>query len=872
MRKTAFVCFDSTALLRWSILVFLLVLSGSASSQLVCNVNLDRSTVEEGGTVVLTVTAEGEVSGSVDFKLPQLLDAMVAGTSYSRSQSFVNGRSSVSIAKTFYLSAQTVGDFKFGPVVVTDRNTTCQTEPVSIKITPRGTPVSPSVSGNRVGRPNAKQTTATKPSSTAGKSGDDFFITLETDRQTVWVGQQVVLTFRYYHRVNPWSQPQFQAPRTPGFWRESLGAQKDFRTTVSGRAYNVTEVRYAIFPTRAGELTIEGAELSFPDQGLDRFFSSRRRNGPRTLRTAPIEIQVKKLPEGQPDNFSGLVASTLRLTAQADLDTVPRGEALDLKVRLVSDAFLKGFEGLKVPSVENVRMHHAGDDFRTNVDQSRLLGQITLEKVLVPSQEGRLPMPRVSVSWFDAKSGRYRVSNAAIRPVTVVASDNPYLEQEHSGFLRNEVSRLGQDLVFIHNVPSRLNRGRLVLVQSPLWWLGVFLPVLLLGLYQLYLARRQADPVRLRRERALEMAQIALADPGQSKDTSEILARAINGFVADCTNRPLASVGPSEVRVFCQELGAVDEGERLLEILESCDTARYGGNATIAETQNDLEKVKGLLAGLHTKKLVRISKLSPTTVGVVLALAFLGAGNAQASVDPARLMAEGNQAYTEGQVGMALDLYRQAQALGVQDADLYFNLGNAHARNGELGFAVANYLRAQRLAPHDQDIEDNLAWVRGNIQDLELGESQMPLFIAQMVSLVFAFTLGQWAVGLLVLVWVMCGLLVYKLNRGSFPDNLRRAVLMTGACLLMVAVVVFWRWRIEEVRQTAVVVVEEVAVRSGPDESFGVQFMVHDGLTIRIQEERRQWVRISLGGESLGWMPINSIEIVREKSGKLIHK
>jgi len=131
------------------------------------------------------------------------------------------------------------------------------------------------------------------------------------------------------------------------------------------------------------------------------------------------------------------------------------------------------------------------------------------------------------------------------------------------------------------------------------------------------------------------------------------------------------------------------------------------------------------------------------------------------------------------------------------------------------------------------------------------------------VALVFALTLGQWAVVLLMLVWVLCGLVAYQWHRGEFPDNLRRMILLVGTGVLVLAVVVFWRWRIEEVRQTAVVVVEEVAVRSGPDETFGVQFMVHDGLTIRIQEERLQWVRISLGGESLGWMPLTSVEKVR---------
>jgi hypothetical protein len=854
----------------WAV-VLLLVGPAPAEANLLCSARVDRTSAVVGGSISLTVTAEGDVSGSVDFQLPDMPSVVVSGTSYSRSQSIINGRSSVTIGKVFYLQLQSAGQLVIGSVKVSDGQSTCETDPIKVTVTTARASVDPSVSGNRVPKPaGVNPDPEPNPVSTGGRSGDDIFITLETDCSTAWVGQQVILTFRYYHRVNPWNQPQFTAPRTPGFWRENLGAQRDYRTTVGGRAYNVTEIRYAIFPTRAGNLAIDPAELSFPDQGLDRFFSSRRRQGPRTLRTDPLEIQVKQLPAGKPDDFSGLVASQVRLTALANRDSVPRGEAVDFKVSLVSDAFLKGFEGLKIPAPEDARIHDAGNDFRTTIEQKRLMGQVTLEKVIVPQQEGRLQLPRVAISWFDTRAGRYRTTNAPTRSVVVIPSDHPFLEQEDSGFLRSEVSRLGQDLVFIHNVPDHLNMGRHVLVQTPLWWTVLLLPVLLLGLFRLYLSRQQADPVFLRRQNALRRALLVM-DEQSGLDHQPLpldrLARSITGFVADCRNRSAASVDAAAVRDFCLGHGCPAEGSSLVEILQSCDVARYGGSGLIQEEQQLFEDVKVILHRLHQLEMKKPAKGGkvPFVAVLCMVMAAWATADAQGTTDPARLMAEANQAYTEGQLDVALDLYRQADALGVQDPDLFFNLGNTHARRGELGFAVVNYLRAKQLAPLDRDIHDNLAWVRGGITDLELTNTQLPLFIAQFVSLVFGLTLGQWAMVLLVLVWCLCMLIGYQWRRGDFPEGLRRVILLTAALVLVSATIVVWRWRIEEVRQTAVVVVEEVAVRSGPEANFGVQFMVHDGLTIRIQEERAGWVRISLGGESLGWMPISSVEKVRRE-------
>ena len=60
----------------------------------------------------------------------------------------------------------------------------------------------------------------------------------------------------------------------------------------------------------------------------------------------------------------------------------------------------------------------------------------------------------------------------------------------------------------------------------------------------------------------------------------------------------------------------------------------------------------------------------------------------------------------------------------------------------------------------------------------------------------------------------------------------------------------------------------EVDVRSGPAENFPVQFKVHDGLTVAIEEQRGDWVRIGMGGDWEGWLPSSAVESVRNPQGR----
>ncbi len=857
-----------------------LLLATTAHAQLQCEATVDRTAVEKGGHVVLTVSVSGGFRRVPSLPAPRVEGVEVASGGTSQSFSFVNGASQAVVQAIYYLQVQRAEDFTIPGLTITVAGESCTTAPIRIDVTDPGAGVQPDQTGNRTARPGgspgASGGTATTSGPSAGRPGDEIFITATTDRREAWVGEQVVLVFRYHRRVNPWDNPSYQAPSSEGFWRVDLPPERNFREVIAGQTYQVTEIRYALFATRSGRLEIGPARLSFADDPLSRLMG--RSRGRRTLETAPFAVHIKELPLPRPAGFSGVVASDLRLTATVDRDTVPRGEPVELELQMSADGFLKSFTGLTVAVPPSTRVHDATDDLREDVTGPRYRASLRQEKVLVPTEEGALTVGPIRLEYFDAAKGRYATATASPGLIIVTPSSLPVLGGEPSGFDRQEISRLGSDLAFVHAVAGTLARRGRPLPETFGWWCAALLPVVLLAGWRLRLrqvAVERGDPLAARRRRALVVARRLLARVPRARDAEAGLAAvaaAINGYVADRTGRSAAGLTAAEVRAHGAACGEPEVGEGLAAILDACDGARFGGGraGNPAELAAEAERLLSRLERGGTAG----GRANGAVLAVILCLAGTGSLRAQEipapapGGDPARLVAEGNDAYTRGDIAAARRAYEGALALGVDDPRVHYNLANAHTREGRLGKAVAGYLRALRQAPRDRDAAANLAWVRSHTRDVELAARALPPVVHQLDRAVGRLSLDEWAVVTLVLIWITAGLIALAWWQGGLSDRLRRILLAVVATLAVAALVTAQRWHIERVRDIAVVIVEEVEVRSGPATSFPVVFRIHDGLTLAIRGERDGWARIGLGGDWVGWVPEGTLERVRQDQGR----
>jgi len=246
------------------------------------------------------------------------------------------------------------------------------------------------------------------------------------------------------------------------------------------------------------------------------------------------------------------------------------------------------------------------------------------------------------------------------------------------------------------------------------------------------------------------------------------------------------------------------------------------------------------------------------TIGTGLAVAtivFVGlaAGRVQAQSEAwAAVFSRANQLYEEGRYEEAAAKYEDILASGLKNGRVYYNLGNAYFKQGKLGLAILNYERAHRLMPRDEDITANLAFARSQIVDkIEtpdpgllgrwLATLQGLLTVDETTILALAIYLVMTVVALLaVFVWRWRRFCTYALGFLG---------LLLVLIMLSLGIKVYQQ---EHVRE-AVVTADQVDVLSGPGENYLLEFTVHEGTTLTVEEDRGDWWRVRLGGNLEGW-------------------
>ena len=249
---------------------------------------------------------------------------------------------------------------------------------------------------------------------------------------------------------------------------------------------------------------------------------------------------------------------------------------------------------------------------------------------------------------------------------------------------------------------------------------------------------------------------------------------------------------------------------------------------------------------------------------LVIAL-FLSVGPARAGTaaeGDVQICIDAAEAYDASDYGKAADLYEAALAGGLDAAVVHYNLGNARFKQGQLGPAIASYLRAARIDPRDPKISTNLRRARAQIKDVHLSGEDLPPVLRPFQWGYAHFSANEWLTLALAL-WILVGGLRilghWRPLRSSMVRPVSGAILALALASFLVGGLHYYR---DFVVRRGVVVTEEVDVRSGPGSGYNLAFRIHEGLPVRVAEDRGDWLRIDLGGELVGWVPASTLEAI----------
>jgi hypothetical protein len=230
----------------------------------------------------------------------------------------INGVAETSMTYNLALAPKRVGTFNLGPAELVIRGKKYTSNALTVVVTEE--PASGTVNER------AKE--------------KSVFIEAAVDKRNPYVGEQVLLSVKFFHSVNLLSQPTYSPPQTTDFWSDRLSPQRSYYTSIDGKRFRVLEINTALFPTRAGELEIGRAiletQISSKRTSNRTFgFGSLFERGENVnLRTRPIQLKVRALPEnGRPANFSGAVGR-FSLSARADATNVEVNTPVSVRFQL----------------------------------------------------------------------------------------------------------------------------------------------------------------------------------------------------------------------------------------------------------------------------------------------------------------------------------------------------------------------------------------------------------------------------------------------------------------------------------------------------------------------------------------------------------
>ena len=236
-----------------------------------------------------------------------------------------------------------------------------------------------------------------------------------------------------------------------------------------------------------------------------------------------------------------------------------------------------------------------------------------------------------------------------------------------------------------------------------------------------------------------------------------------------------------------------------------------------------------------------------------------------AANDVEKLFQEANELYQSNAFTEAIEKYKSIEAMDYRSPELYYNLGNAYYKIDKPGKAILYYERALLIATSDNrdDIKHNLDLARKNLpDDIEI---LPPFFLKRWKSnLHHLASTESWSILGLLFFWLgVGGLLVWLSGKSRLQKKIG---FVAGLVLIMFSTLPFYiamdSSKIEKSSGLAVIMSDEVNLRSAPDEVSNSIFLLHEGTSVELLDQIGEWYKVKLLNGEQGWLPMNVLEKV----------
>ncbi|MFT4815644.1 MAG: hypothetical protein ACI9JU_000797 [Pseudohongiellaceae bacterium] len=352
-------------------------------------ISLDRNEVARGETVTLTIRIYDQRQGMQLDLTPLTSQFDVLGTRTSSQIRSVNGAVE---AWTDYIV--TLFPLEEGELIIPglDINGTT-TVPIQVTVTNEG--------------PRSNQ------------SNEELYLEIETNKESVYVQEQLLFTVRLYYTINGIRNPQFTELEMENSVIQLIGSPNQYEKLIDGERYGVYEKRYVIFPQRSGPLEVP--DILFRGEVTDGSSNFVFRNLNTRRVTAFIEgitIDVLERPVAIQDNDFWLPVSSLTLEESwsTDISNLKVGDSVVRTVTMTAD----GLDGAVLPpfgptEIEGLNLYPDPAEIERTFVEGAIVGTRIETSTMVATESGNFEIPEISIPWWNINTNQLE---ATIIPAT----------------------------------------------------------------------------------------------------------------------------------------------------------------------------------------------------------------------------------------------------------------------------------------------------------------------------------------------------------------------------------------------------------------------------------------------------------------------
>lgn len=252
------------------------------------------------------------------------------------------------------------------------------------------------------------------------ESSNPFFVRAEVDKNSVYKGEQVIVSYYIYQSVSVFNIQVDKYPVLNGFLREDLempilaNRLQSEQVVLNGKLYKrALLMRYAAYPLHTGELKIDSASLKAyyqprdsggsEDDPFSQFFRNLRPQVA-TSTSDPVKITVSPLPaQDRPEDFSGGVGD-FRVSGVVDRYELDVNQPLTLTIKVEGRGNVSSVDEPQVDWPEDLEVYETKSRAKTGPGG---IGQKIFEILLIPRRPGLFNLPEVSFSFFDPGKKKY---------------------------------------------------------------------------------------------------------------------------------------------------------------------------------------------------------------------------------------------------------------------------------------------------------------------------------------------------------------------------------------------------------------------------------------------------------------------------------